>query len=233
MGVLQDAYNYFINHGWGSNAAAGISAGLYAESGLNPTNVNPSSGAYGIGQWLGSRQQNLFGTYGANPSFSQQLDFVNQELSSGNGGSTIANSSSPSDALNSFINLFERPGPGTSGDLTRGNNALTQLGAPTDPLTGGSNALAGSQDWLSAIINDTLQGVAGVPDLPDTIAKKAGDAVSNATSIWSVFTEGVWTRFSFGLVGALLIAAAIFILLGGPKVVVQTAKKAAKAAIAA
>lgn len=116
--------------------------------------------------------------------------------------------------------------------LNEGNHVHVAF-APTDALTGAAGTLANNQDWFTALIDDTLQGIGGVPDLPATVAKKAGDAVANATNIWSVFTEGVWTRFSFGLVGALLIAAAIFILLGGPKVVVQTAKTAAKAAIAA
>lgn len=230
MGVLQDAYNFFLGRGYSSNAAAGISAGLYAESNLNPTNVNPTSGAYGVGQWLGARKSSLFNTYGANPTFTQQLGFVDSELRAGNGGSVIANSSSPSVALGNFINLFERPGPGTAGDMTRGNNALTQLGA--DPLASGGNLLDDALSWIGGGSPGDFS--AGLDIITGKrVNDKGQNAYQAATDIWSVFTQGVWTRFSFGLVGILLIGAAIFILLDGPKYAAQAAKTAAKAAIAA
>lgn len=50
------------------------------ESGLNPTAVNPTSGAYGIAQWLGPRKTSLFRRYGQSPGIEQQFAFVADEL---------------------------------------------------------------------------------------------------------------------------------------------------------
>jgi hypothetical protein len=43
------------------------------ESKLDPTIVNPSSGAFGIGQWLGPRLQALKAKYGDSPTADQQF----------------------------------------------------------------------------------------------------------------------------------------------------------------
>lgn len=55
------AFRFFITKGMAPNQAAGFVGNLMAESGPNidPTAVNPSSGAYGVAQWLGSRLTGL------------------------------------------------------------------------------------------------------------------------------------------------------------------------------
>ena len=156
MSLLQQAYDFFIGQGASPSAAAGISSGLFAESQLNPSNINPSSGAYGIGQWLGGRQQALFNQYGSQPSFTDQLQFVWEELTGQAGdnavtqgqSSSILNAISPQSALSSFITGFERPKAGyeTTSDISRGTNALGQISMTTQAQ---QNFATGFQDILS------------------------------------------------------------------------------------
>lgn len=135
---IQDAWNsieqFFEGQGYSTPAAQGITAGLYSESGLNPTALGPvipSTGhqAYGLAQELGPRQTALFNEYGSTPTQNQQLTFIAGELQSGNGGSTIASQTTAAGALSSFINLFERPGDaGAASDISRGTTALNTYG---------------------------------------------------------------------------------------------------------
>ena len=74
------AVNYFMNKGLSREAAAGLVGNLMRESRMNSNAINPASGAYGLGQWLGSRKTKLFKKYGRNPSFYQQLDYIWDEL---------------------------------------------------------------------------------------------------------------------------------------------------------
>jgi murein DD-endopeptidase MepM/ murein hydrolase activator NlpD len=71
-----------------SHAIAGILANLDAESGFDPTNPNPTSGANGIAQWLGGRQTALK-NYAAKKGKSWtnlgvQVDFLISEIKAGN-----------------------------------------------------------------------------------------------------------------------------------------------------
>lgn len=118
-----DIETYLQNQGLTPDQASGVAAGIQAESGSNPNAVNPTSGAFGIGQWLGARQQALFAQYGSNPTLQQQLDFLVSELNGGDvGGKAVLAQSSPLDTLTAYITKFMRPAAGaqTTGDLARG-----------------------------------------------------------------------------------------------------------------
>lgn len=107
--------------------AQGVAAGVWAESLADPGAVNPASGAYGIGQWLGSRQAALFRRYGPHPSAAQQLDFLAWELRGGDhGGPAVLAQGTAAGALDAYIRSFMRPKAGreTSGDLARGMRYL-------------------------------------------------------------------------------------------------------------
>lgn len=230
MPGIQDAFNYFVGQGWSPQASAGISAGLFAESRLNPGAVNPSSGAFGIGQWLGSRQQSLFNQYGSNPTFDQQLSFVNQELMSGNGGSVIGGASTPGDALSSFINLFERPGPGAAGDISRGTTALGSIdmsgGAAQQPASTSlwDQATSTIQQWEGYILN----GPAGNASTGQAAGQSKDSSQQHAGGLFGPlidwfnglikgFESGVQnalTRGGFIIVGLILLAAGIWFVAG-------------------
>lgn len=115
------------NAGIGRALARGIAAGIEAESRSNPNIVNPDSGAYGIGQWLGPRKRELFRRYGKNPTMAEQLDFLVWELRGGDhAGKKVLAQADEAAALRSYIVDFMRPAAGreTTGDLERGMAAL-------------------------------------------------------------------------------------------------------------
>jgi len=116
-------YSYLRGKGLTADAAAGVLGNLQIESGLNPTVVNSSSGAFGIAQWLGSRKKALTAYAAAHhssaTSLHTQLQFLLHEMNGANGDGSIAalNSyQSPAAAAQYFEQTFERAGSG--GDLS-------------------------------------------------------------------------------------------------------------------
>ena len=93
---------------------AGLLGNIDIESGGFKINAkNPSSGAYGYAQWLGSRKKELFNKYGNNPTSKQQLEFIWEELVNNEGGRNalqkLINSSSIEEATNIIMLEYERP----------------------------------------------------------------------------------------------------------------------------
>jgi hypothetical protein len=155
------AIDYLKSQGLSDAAARGAVAGSLAESQLDPAAMNKSSGAFGIGQWLGDRKAKLFSQFGPNATFDQQLRFLAQELKGGDrGGSFVTGAQNASQALWAYINRFMRPAAGaeTEGDMSRGMAALTRMGAGVQgiglsaPLAS-AGALAGASRSLS--VNQT------------------------------------------------------------------------------
>lgn len=132
---VEDVYQYFRQQGYSDAAARGIAAGIYSESGGDHTRINPSSGAYGLAQWLTKgRLADFRRTYGhdiSQSSRSEQLAFIAKELrtSEGGTGARLRNAQSASEALSLFVRGYERPGPGVGGDLRRGASYLASRGA--------------------------------------------------------------------------------------------------------
>lgn len=118
---------YLQSQGLTPSQASGVAAGIYAESLSNPNAINPTSGAYGVGQWLGSRKTALFAQYGSSPTLQQQLDFLISELHGGDsGGSAVLSQSDPLATLTAYITKFMRPAKGieTTSDIARGTAYL-------------------------------------------------------------------------------------------------------------
>jgi len=117
-----DTVRSLMSMGYSRAGAIGIMTVLdQGESGLNPNNRNPYSGAYGIAQWLGDRRnkfQQLFGHSMYGSSRDEQLQFLDWELRGGDRqASTIYNflkrgDISAGEAAFEFRNKFERPEPG-------------------------------------------------------------------------------------------------------------------------
>lgn len=126
-GLDPEIVSFFRGKGFSEGQARGIAAGIAAESGGNHRAVNPKSGAFGLGQWLGSRRAALIERYGENPTKAQQLEFLHHELTGGDhGGRHVLAQSEESAVLDAYIRKFMRPKAGaeTDGDLTRGMAAL-------------------------------------------------------------------------------------------------------------
>jgi hypothetical protein len=125
LGMRDHIQAYLERSGVNRDVSRGVVAGISAEGGLNPNAVNPSSGAFGIGQWLGPRKAKLFARYGSHPSIDQQLDFLLSELAGGDrGGQPVLKSRSALEAMVNYLSKFMRPGIGLGGDLARGAWAL-------------------------------------------------------------------------------------------------------------
>lgn len=129
-----------VERGLPEHVARGVAAGVEAESRSNPNISNPTSGAQGIGQWLGTRQRELRRRYGDNPTLDQQLDFLVWELKGGDhGGKSVLSGADETDVLRRYITDFMRPAAGreTTGDLDRG---MAALGREGQELPWGSSA---------------------------------------------------------------------------------------------
>lgn len=105
----QKALEYFINQGLSPHAASGLVGTLLSESSLLPDSVNPSSGAYGIAQWLGPRKRELFKRYGNKPTLENQLEFVWHELGTThkNGGQRLLTAKTPEEAADIAFGYYE------------------------------------------------------------------------------------------------------------------------------
>ena len=122
-GAESEVYSYLRNKGLVSTQAMGITAALWAESKLNPGAVNPTSGAYGIAQWLSKdRLANFKKVTGHDikgSTLQQQLDFLWWELKGGDGGGKAVLSERGTGTSTAMINKFLRPAKGyeTNRDL--------------------------------------------------------------------------------------------------------------------
>jgi hypothetical protein len=130
--VPQDIVDFFKAKGLDDAHAYGIAAGIAAEArGGDHTAVNPTSGAFGLGQWLGARKAALLERFGKNPSRAQQLEFLWSELNGGDaGGKFVLAAKDAGQVLDAYIRRFMRPAAGaeTLGDLERGMSALGHKG---------------------------------------------------------------------------------------------------------
>jgi hypothetical protein len=121
-------------------------AGLHSESNLDPTNVNPTSGASGIAQWLGPRARKFKETFNEDikdSTFEEQLQFLMKELEtseSGAGKALKGGGLSARDAAGTFIHLFERPGAeGELSDMSRAGPMADRLSRLTQQQNGGGD----------------------------------------------------------------------------------------------
>lgn len=134
-----DIIDFFVRNGVPQHVARGIAAGIESESSGDHKAVNPSSGALGLGQWLGPRKAELIRRYGNNPTREQQLEFLLSELKGGDkGGPAVLSAKDEAQAVDRYIRGFMRPGKDTETGTQRGMKALgykVQVGAPAGPNT--------------------------------------------------------------------------------------------------
>lgn len=129
--LANDVVSFFKAKGYSDMQARGIAAGVAAEAASNHGARNPTSGAFGLGQWLGPRKAELIRRYGPNPTRQQQLEFLHWELQGGDhGGRAVLRQGDEAGVLRSYIQDFMRPAKGaeTTGDLQRGMAALGREG---------------------------------------------------------------------------------------------------------
>lgn len=126
--------------GWSAEQAAGIAGSFMQESGMDPSARNPTSGAYGIGQWLGSRVGDFKAFSGKDlkgSSLDEQLAFFNHETSK-NGkesraGDLLRGARTAEDAARIHSEAYERPGEAEA-NIARRQRLAAQMAA-ADRLT--------------------------------------------------------------------------------------------------
>lgn len=102
--------------GWTPEQAAGIAGSFLQESSGDHTAVNKSSGATGVGQWLGSRKKD-FAEYAGKPleqsTLDEQLAFFQHEVTAGkerSAGNKLRATTNAADAARVHRKFYERPG---------------------------------------------------------------------------------------------------------------------------
>lgn len=112
-------YNFLKSKGLSDNQVGAVMGNLYQESKLDPNAKNPSSGAFGIAQWLGSRKtglDNFAKSQGKKSSdLDVQLDYLWKEMESGYDADMLKNAGWSKNAsleknATAFANGFERMG---------------------------------------------------------------------------------------------------------------------------
>lgn len=139
-GIPRQVFVYLTEKGMTAEGAAAILGNLHQESGLSPTAVNPSSGAYGLCQWLGDRKtglENYARSKGVDPSdIETQIEFMwmeidpsadktyaNQQISASD-FEAMMNATDIERATHLFRRKFERCGEGEANDARRIEMAL-------------------------------------------------------------------------------------------------------------
>lgn len=159
---------YFQRHGLTAEQAQGVAAGIHAEGGGLGMAAN---GAFGIGQWRGSRYRALVARYGKHPSLAQQLEFLTWELKGGDrGGASVLAAGTADEALVAYVTGFMRPAAGTetTGDLRRGRAYLAQGGGGGSSVTNVTihqitvNTKATDAKGIARDLGPALQGRASV-----------------------------------------------------------------------
>ena len=135
---MRDVISYFTDKGLSFEAASGIAANLWEESGLNSGAINPSSGAFGLPQWLGGRKSDYMmwatdkGIRADDPY--AQLDYIWKELSSTEKNTLnklSASNITASKAADIFMDTFERPSESEKGKRRERQQQLATAFTPS------------------------------------------------------------------------------------------------------
>jgi hypothetical protein len=135
------------------------------ESGLDPNIVNSTSGAYGIGQHLGSRKTSLMQKYGPNPSFEQQLSHIKDELQGPEKAAlnSLRNTSTENEAFRTWGRDFERPSPAEYAKATGQDYVIPSgRGIPRSALTDVADTGAATGSGVIPGLGITPEALAGL-----------------------------------------------------------------------
>jgi len=141
----QDVVSFFTGKGYEPHQAAGIAGNLMQESTLNPTAKNPTSGAFGLAQWLGSRKKSFMDFALKNKKDikdpTAQLEFIDHELNTTEtrARDKLLNSKDATEAAFNFSNHYERAGANEKKNATRANYANRILSSIVPSAQAGEN----------------------------------------------------------------------------------------------
>jgi hypothetical protein len=179
----QTAVAYLQSKGWTAAQAQGIVGNFQQESGVN-LNINATGDggtAYGIAQWHPDRQANFQKQYGfpiQQASLSQQLEFVNYELTQGNeraAGAKIRATKTPGEAAVVTDQYYERSnGASRSKRIDYANALAGAPGGSVPPLAPGNTPPTSTKPTVEPAGDNTFYKVPGGDS-----AKNAGSPILN------------------------------------------------------
>lgn len=147
---------------WTREQAAGIAGSFMQESGGTANAVNSSSGAYGLGQWLGSRVKD-FEKWAGKPlqgsSLDDQIAFFNYETShkEKRAGDMIRAAATPEAASEAHARYYERPGAHEI-NLARRAQYADMIYAGQSQMAGADNAPLAQPGAIATAINAARSG---------------------------------------------------------------------------
>lgn len=161
---------FFENAGWTHEQAAGITANLVAESGLNPNAVGDNGKARGLAQWHPDRQAAFKAKFGhdiGSATADEQLQFVQHELTAGMfkaAGDALRATMSADLAAQVVSTQYERPADREGEAARRGDRAVTLSQTTNINVNGGSSAgetareVARQQEYVNGNMTRNLKG---------------------------------------------------------------------------
>ncbi|VVE82836.1 phage tail tip lysozyme [Pandoraea sputorum] len=193
-GDPSDRAQYMMNAlqkaGYSRAQAAGIVGSTMQESQLDPNAKNKTSGAYGIGQWLGSRKKDfekLFSQKIEDSSFEQQVDFMIWELKNTEkrAGDAIKATQTPGGAALIHSQKYERPG-----ESEANNDARVRYAKQV--FEGNARADAG------AVSSSTSQAASAPISNTTTTSQKTEVNVNGPIAIHTQATDAAGIAGAFG-----------------------------------
>lgn len=124
-GTGKEIADKLVASGWTREQAAGIAGSFMQESGGRADALNKQSGAYGLGQWLGSRVKDFESWSGKSlqgSSLDDQIAFFNYETTKGKekrAGDRIRAETTAEGAAMAHRKYYERPGEAEANDARR------------------------------------------------------------------------------------------------------------------
>lgn len=192
------ALGYFQSQGWTREQAAGIVGSVMQESNVDPTKVNPKSGAYGIGQWLGDRVA-AFKTFSGHDlkgsTFDEQLAFMQYELTHGTykkAGDAIRNATSAADVAAIHSNEYEKPGKDEAMIAQRQANAARLLqdtaGSTIDPQI--IEIPPDARTYAArAAVNYPIGARAIAPDMTSNVSHSSSSTETHVNGPVNIYTQ--------------------------------------------
>jgi hypothetical protein len=177
-----------VSMGWTQEQAAGIAGSFMQESRGRADARNPTSGAYGLGQWLGSRRKD-FEQWAGHPlegsTLDEQLQFFQYEVTNGkeqSAGRRLRAATSAAEAADIHSKYYERPGTAEA-NLARREMFANQIFSARSQLAMASaaplaqpGATVGGARSVQVTVGDI--NVHGAND-PQATAKAVKDALAH------------------------------------------------------
>lgn len=179
-----------IASGWTPEQAAGIAGSFMQESQGKADARNPVSGAYGLGQWLGSRRKDFEQWSGKaleGSSLDDQIGFFNYETShkEKRAGDRIRAARTASEAADAHAKYYERPGANEI-NLARREAYANMIAAGQTQVVGTNTPLATGGPVATGVSTSSSRNVsigdvhvvapAGTTN-PDAFGKAVADAL--------------------------------------------------------